>query len=282
MFSVLETRNGEIGRAGGRRCVLGGSGLLLSAALGLAASVTFFVVGRRLGAREPTEPRARDAHRGFRAWWFASAIAAFLSITVFDVLAFVGYTPPRLFVTLRTATIIARCVGIWGLAHYVTFLLTGWKGSRVAWAAGVGVMYVVLVWLFSGSFATGVRVGEFETQLVFEPALDPVSMGLAVALLTLPQLAAGIAFAFVAQRTSDPAARQRAFLVSASLAAWATMTILTTFQIDSPLVLARLSLGVVAAGCVLLAYAPPRSVAAWRASQATRASAFAARVRDLV
>ena len=255
-------------------------GLLVSSMLGLAASASFLVVGIRLGARRPAQD-AEEAHRGFRAWWFGTSVYAFLSGFVLNGLAFLDVTPVRLFVTIRTVSVITLCVAVWSLGHSVTFLVTGWRHARAAWAAGTAVTYLLVLWTFAGSTPTGVRVGAFDTMLVWTPAPEPALVAAVIALLTLPPTLAALAYFAVARRVEDPRARRRAYLVGASLTAWLLASLGAVAQVDNPLALARPLLGIVAGACVLAAYAPEARPTRSPAHH-ERAMALAARMRDLV
>jgi hypothetical protein len=74
----------------------------------------------------------------------------------------------------------------------------------------------------------------------------------------VPQLAGAVAYAALWRRVEDATQRYRVLLVSLSLAAWfAGALVAALSDPDSPVILARPLLGLVAAGAVVAAYAPP-------------------------
>ncbi|HWH09422.1 MAG TPA: hypothetical protein VNX21_09500 [Candidatus Thermoplasmatota archaeon] len=235
--------------------------LLLSALVNLAAAAAFACAGARFLRPAPTEVN-RLAQRGFALYWLGTAAYTAQS-GVMDALAYAGVTSFPLFLAVRYLSIPVLCAALAGGSYYLLYLYTG----RKAW-----------VWLASGLYAVvglamtfyvasrrpyGVVVTDWRTDLAYAAPYEATPVfSLLLLLLVLPPIAGGVAYALLARRVQDRAARRRVLLVGLGIAAWSLAALAARLSESSGLVqlLSRPVAGALVATLVLLAYARPRTV----------------------
>lgn len=232
-------------------------GLLVASAAALAVGCSFVVVGNRLHGRRLDGP-TRVAWDLFRGWWYGVGVYVLLAGFLLNGLAAFGLTPLKLFVTVRTLALLVLCMALACLTFYLVFVFRG-RLKDLPWIVGFyGGVYAFIVYVFAGLRAVDVRVGAFETRLVYDPSPAPATFALVIALLSLPQVLAAAANLALYRRVEGRSARFRVLMVSGSIALWFLSTLVADLGgPDSPLALARPVFGILAAGCVLAAYAPP-------------------------
>ncbi|MFA5862464.1 MAG: hypothetical protein WDA16_12290, partial [Candidatus Thermoplasmatota archaeon] len=182
---------------------------------------------------------------------------AFLVGFLLNGLAGFGWTDVRTFAVVRILTTTFLCGATWGLAYYVSYLYTGRTSVRLALGIYFIATYALLVSTFALSAAVSVRVGMYDTQIVYSPPIDPRVFVVVLALLSVPQFVAAMAFLALALRANDPPRRYRIVLVGASLIVWLGASLVAGRDLDTPLLLVRPVIGVLASLLVVLAYAPP-------------------------
>ena len=142
-----------------------------------------------------------SANAAFRAWWYAVAAYAFLGGFVLNTMAYVGWTPLQVYYGIRQTTIVLLVVGLVGLLHYVSFLWTGWERGRYLWRAVGGAIYLSIIFSFSGTAPSGVRIGLYDTRIQWSVPPQPELVTLSMALL----IVAGLVFMFLHLLPGDPA-----------------------------------------------------------------------------
>lgn len=236
-------------------------------AVRLAASVVYVIVATLI-LRRPVDPEARPAQYGFATWWLGVA-----ALGVASVPSGLGWNVAESGVLAWRAWVYfvfgVVFLALAGLVYYLLYLYTG---RRRLWRA-VLLFYVLLaaymVYLVEG-FGPYVGVQEGTTTVLFEREHPPLA-ALAFSLgLSLPPLAAALAYFLLLFRLDDRESRYRIMLVSGGLGLWFLYSVLATlfrFITDTdPTYLSTVVgqlFGLLAAVLVLLAFAPPRPVRRW-------------------
>jgi hypothetical protein len=236
--------------------------LAASTVLGIVTAALFAYLAHALGRRS-VAPDQRPALNLFRLWWGCLSL-----ITVRQVaevlLLHAGLLPVWLYQTFRQGTIIAASVALWALLAYLLYV---YQGTR-RWWAPLGVFYVAVAFAmlavvaYSRPESLAHGFGSVEAVAAHEVPRW-VMVPILVAFLG-PQVVASAAYLRLYRHAPDATTRYRVLLVSASLLVWLGATLLAeSLDIEADWWEAsRRLLGLGAALLVLMAYFPPRILAA--------------------
>jgi hypothetical protein len=234
----------------------------LDMAAGAIAAAIYLAVGRRV-AQRAVSPVSRAAARSFSLWWriigLISAAAALAGVaTLLE-----AWTVPAL-ATFGILVLLAALAALACLLHFLVFVYTGWQRAWVGVAVFYAGCFAALLHLLLWADPVGLREGATGPQLVFAHDLqdNPYVRVLGV-VLTLPIVAATVAYATLFFRDRDPTVRYRVALTSVSLAVWFVFPLANTLAGTRPsLALAAASrlIGLLGAAGVYLAYHPPAAV----------------------
>lgn len=232
--------------------------LAVSAALALGTAIGFAVVGALVAGRTTRAP-AQLAAYAFAAFWFSGAIVAgSQGARLFS--ASLGIDSMALIVALEQVSTPFYCMAAAALVVYVLYLHTGRSGLAIPVTLYYLVLFPVLRYHVARADPIGYVVTDWQVNYVYAQPLQSTGYAIALALVTLPVIASVIAYATLANRTSDVPTRYRIVCVSAGLALWVgieAFAFATGLAATSAGEILRRSLGIAAAMAVVLAYAPP-------------------------
>lgn len=236
-------------------------------AIRLAASVVYAIVAMLI-TRRPVDPDARLAQYGFAFWWLGIAALGIVSIPSglgWNVVES-GLLAWRAWIYFVFGVVF---VALAGLLYYLLYLYTG---RRALWRSVV--LFYALLMAFTAYLVEGfgpyVGTEDGTTTVLFEQEHPPLLLLVLSLSLSLPPLAAALAYFLLLFRLEDRESRYRIMLVSGGLGAWFFYSVLATifrFITDTQTsyvgnVVGQL-FGLLAALLVLLAFAPPPSVRRW-------------------
>lgn len=229
--------------------------LLTSGVVSLAAGAAFIYVGWRF-RRSHAGTRHRLAVEAFSLYWMGVGLYTFLWGGVTDVLASLGYAPFGPFLVARHVTMPLVCIALGALMFYFAFLFTGRRGWIYAAAAVYGLVLVASVAYVQARDPVGVSVQDWRTDLAYaEPFASPV-FSLILLLLVVPPMIGAVAYATLARKATDRAARRRILLVSSAIFLWSGAALLARLsESDLWQLVTRPILGALVAALVLYAYA---------------------------
>jgi hypothetical protein len=233
---------------------------LVSSVAALLGVIVYLYLGWRLGQR-PTTPATRLPALQFALFWVVlgsvSAISGIESlVAVFQVPAL------DLVVSLLYLEILLLCFLLWALVSYLLFLFTG-HGYALPLAGLYAVLYVLLLYYITASVPDAVTVtfgavGTTDASTVTGPIV-----GVLLIILVAPEFIGAISYFTLFFRTNDPTIRYRVALVSWSLIGWFGLSFSGAGSALGGTLLGDLigrSLGLLAAGVILLAYYPPKAI----------------------
>lgn len=233
------------------------AGLLLVSGLGFVSAVAFFAVARRL-QRRSVRAAAGAAHASFTLWWYGVGAFAFLMGGVVNAFTLAGVRDPQLVAAVRSVAVVLLLAALWHLTSYLAFIFSGHQRWTAPLGVYYGLVFGLLMYAFSGSAAVGVTEGAFGTRIEYAPAPDPRLLSAIFVAIGVPQIVGSLAYLALLPRLTDRTARYRVGLMALALAAWFAGSFAAAGpDVDSPIVLARPLLGLVAAASVVAAYAPP-------------------------
>lgn len=170
--------------------------ILASVTACAASAIAFLVVARRLARRPVVDPERRLAMRTFVAWWLALAACAALE-ALLGALAYAGVLDVPTLVTARVLGLLLMCAGLWGLLHYVAFVLTGRRDLLVPLGVAYGAVFAVCVHavLRAAPLSVGPGAWTLDVRYADPDALLPAHLALFV-----PPLLAALAYGTLAFR----------------------------------------------------------------------------------
>ena len=234
--------------------------LLFSAFFALLAASIYTYVGWRLSKRVILSSRAQLAWGSFTLWWYG--LAATTSVSAFlSLLGAVGITNLPLFVTATYINLLIICLALCGLLYYLIYLFTGNSRSLILLAIFYLIYYILLVYYITASTPIGVKVGRWNTPLVFHSQLTGTFFVIISLLLLLPQIIGGLAYFTLYFRVSDMTQKYRILLVSWSIIIWFLSSLLAQtggLAQEEWWQLVSRFIGLAAALTILIAYLPPR------------------------
>lgn len=239
---------------------------LLQAGVQVATAVLYIWVARIVLARNITGD-ARRANTLFGIWWLALALV-FVAAPILNVSTRVfGVRNLGLAITLLNLLLVLIAAAVWGLVYYLAYLYTG--NSRLFWPITAfyiglaGLLIYVVAWLGPVGFEDSGAIRYARQRLDGGPA---IALGV---LLSLPVVAAALAYGSLYFRIDDPAARYRIGLISGGFLlqwGWSLVSGILGLSRRYPdsLVLRLIgsALAILAALAVLLAFRPPAKVRA--------------------
>lgn len=236
-----------------------------SAALGSAVTsfvsvAAYLYLGRRLGQRQVSAAARYPAFQFALFWVMLGGTAALSGIQ--SLVAAFGAPPLALVVTLLYVDILLLCVLLWSLVGYLLYLFTG-RGFAFALAGIYAVLYVLLIYYVTAGAPDQVVVNQGAVSTMFGHAVSGALVGVLILILIVPEFVGAISYFTLFFRTRDATVRYRVALISLSLLGWFGFGFVglgSIFGTSLAAVLVVRSLGVVAAGIVLLAYYPPTAI----------------------
>jgi len=232
-------------------------------ALQIASGVLYTVVGVRAGHRRVSQ-EAMLAVNLFQFWWYGLAALSFISPALLVGVAAFGQLPIPLWVALVDILLGMLCLAFLGLVYYLVYLYTGKRGWLWPLAIFYGVLFFGILALIAymnpqGYIGSGVNAKpQYEHDITGSPAAAVFGLALIV-----PPLAAAIAYSLLFFRVHDPTARYRISLVSGSFILWfgsslAAQLLNVTAASNPAWQLASMTISLLAAATVLIAYLPPK------------------------
>jgi len=233
--------------------------LLFSAVFALVSAGLYGYLGWRLGKRVISSSEGRLAWWSFTVWWYGLAVTTLIG-GFQNLFSAFGLTSLSLFVTAAYINVLAACIALWGLVYYLIYLFTGNKRWLPPLAISYIVYYVLLVYYTTASIPDSVKVGRWDTTLIYRaPLTGPFFVILAV-LLLLPQMIGSIAYFTLYFRVTDVTQKYRILLVSGSIIVWFLSSYVALAaglaQQDWWQLASRL-IGLAAPLTILMAYLPP-------------------------
>lgn len=242
------------------------NGLLLGASLSLINGLAFCIVGRVISKRALQGEDAR-ANMAFVLWWYTLGALSFVG-SGFSVAAAFGFTDLALHVTLLHVALLLLFLALWGLGYYFAYLFTGNKRWFSILAVFYSAFYVWLTYLVIKAKPNEVIINRYNVELGYEVELQDSSPYLAFIgiLLILPQIIGALAYFSLLFRVKAPIQRYRIGLVAGTFLLWFATSIIAgaldlreTTDWYAP---ASQVVSVVVAFLILLAFRPPKSLAA--------------------
>ena len=231
--------------------------LLLGALLALGTAVGFAAVGRLALVRAQG---SSGVGTFFALFWF-SAATVWTAQGAQSLLAYLGLLTPPLLTATDQVSSPFYCLAAGSLLYYVLYLVTG-RGGIIGY---IFVYYALLLfalrWSVAEAAPTGFEVLEWNVATTYERPLQGPFYSAVVSLIALPLLASILAYASLAFRVRDPAARYRIACVAGGLLLWVgTEALSFTSGIAATTAgeLTRRLVALAATLLVLAGYLPPR------------------------
>lgn len=175
-----------------------------------------------------------------------------------NVLAAAGWVDVRVFGAVRGLALVGLLGALLGLTYHFVFLFTGRRVMLPLLALYYIGVYAFITYVTAGHRVIGVSVGQWDTQLLFDPVVDPMFHAAILGLILSPQALAVGSYLFLAVRAPEGPQRYRALLMGGGIAAWLTSAFLADLSPDDALqFVTGPILGLFAAVLVILAYDPP-------------------------
>lgn len=231
--------------------------LAAAGAFAFAAAAVYAFVGQRLG-RRLVSPQAQRAATMFSVWWFGLAGTTAMA-GVRDLLGSAGVLSLAPYLAITYLNVLIICIALGGLLHYLVFLFTG-RDVLVPLVVFYAAYYAALVAYITFSSPTGVVVHRWNVQLEYATPITGPLFAAILVLLVAPQIVGALAYFTLYWRVKEPTQRYRIVLVSWSIILWfgsALAAAGTGAGQSDEWQLASRSIGLVAAGAILLAYYPP-------------------------
>lgn len=231
--------------------------LLAAGTIATAVAASYAFVAWTLGRRSLFDP-SRRALAYFAVWWGALAanlagVALTYFLGAFDALTLEAQ------VTASNVQRILLSVSMTGLVAYLLFVLTGRDYARPLGAV-YGAYYALSLYSMMRADPVAVFVGNWRTDLVYATEGLPWLNLVNLAVIVLPPLALGIAFAVASRRAEDATKRYRMRVVAFAVVFWWAVAVLAgqraLLDVDAVQAGHRF-LSLLAALLVLAAYRPP-------------------------
>lgn len=233
--------------------------LLLDALLAIAMAGLFGYVGAIMWRRHVADADGQRAMRRFATFWFGLALATTIS-AIRLLLGYLGHLEVGTHVALSAVAAVPTVALLWGLVSYLAYIYVGRR-----WALTAATILHLAILAFVGyllltRIPVGVHTEPWNVVVDYETELSPTLVGVTLAAILLPTLAAAVAYGTLFFQTDDRDVRYRIAMTSGAFLQWfgaiglAAALSLTTHDVW-PLV-SRL-LGLVATLMVLAAYRPP-------------------------
>lgn len=235
------------------------AGPLLDAAFIAPLGVAYLAVGSRAARRRSDDAATRRAMLAFAAWWLG--IAALFLLTAFDrAMSGLASVPPAVHVALAIPSMLALCIGLAGITHYVTFVYSGNERWLIATGSYFGIIFAALVYGVAREPTQAAVFAASVSRLVI--LTGPFLSGVIVAFLVPVILVCALYFSIYV-RLQDPVQRFRVGTTSLAFILWFGSAILAAtlgFAEDASWTHFGRAIGVGATALVVLGYWPPRLV----------------------
>jgi hypothetical protein len=229
---------------------------------GVLGALVYLYVGHRLRHR-PVPPRARLPSLEFVVWWWG--LAADTAIVGVETIAWgFGSLTLALALALEVLLALAVCVALWGLVGYLTYLYRA-RYRLVEWSAFYTLVFAMVLLLLFSLDPVGLTGSAGAPTFVYAhygPA-DTPALVLFVLALFVPEVIGIILYFSLIRKTSDRTIRFRIGFVTASLAIFFALDLVSLPASVIRPELWSLVRGVIEAGSSLLclvAYFPPASL----------------------
>lgn len=232
--------------------------LLLDIVLSIAVAGVYLLVGVVTGRRR-VDGDGQLAVSLFALWWHMLAAMGVIA-AMGKVLAVLGIMDASVHATVAQLTLLTLCLALASLLYYLVYLYTGKR--RMIWPVGgfYAAYYAWLVYLVESGRPTGAHVEGGRVVLDYAREFTSLEIGLVLLLLLVPPLLGALGYARLFFRAQEATQRYRIGLVSGTIAAWFTSSLLAWgFGFDHAAwwPMASRAIGLAAALLVFAAYRPP-------------------------
>lgn len=240
--------------------------LLVGLAFALASSSLFFYAGI-VQLRRRVLGEARVALNLFAVWWFALS-AVTLGSAIFTGLASLNVLDLALWQVYTYLALGGICLALWGLLYYLLYLFTGQRGWLPILSVFYSLIYVLVLYWVQIQQPVRVIVDQWSAHIEYaRPDQGPMSFAILLAIV-LPQILAGLAYFTLYFRVKERAQRYRIALVSWSIVAWFSTSLVgqafpADFRESDTWHIITRSIGLMAAGLIVMAYQPPSRIRRW-------------------
>lgn len=226
--------------------------IFVSALVEAAAGLAFLYAG--FAFWRSRAPGARGVAAGAFALWWTLAGAYDLLSSVLDALSGLGALTLGTVVAMHTGQVALGSLSLAALVYYLLYLFTG----RRRWVIPIVALYVLtgIAGLLYDARRQPVAIldTDWRTDVVYAVPPDAMRPTFA-AILLLPPILGGLAYAGLSRRARDAAARRRMVLLGIALAGWFTAALVAEIvSIPFWQFATRGGIGLIAAGLVLRAY----------------------------
>lgn len=231
--------------------------LSASALFAFVAALVYAYVGRRLGEREVSE-KAQRAAMLFSLWWYALAVTTAVT-GIMHLTAALDAASLPVFIALTYLSVLAICVGLLGLVHYLVYLYTG-RDALVPLGVFYAAYYVLLLYYLTASGPMGVEVSRWRAALAYQQPLAGPLFTAVLVLLVFPQLIGALAYLSLFFKVPEATQRYRILVVSLSIVVWfgsAFAGSVSGLSQEDWWQVATRVIGLGAAVAIYLAYFPP-------------------------
>lgn len=232
--------------------------LPLDIAFVLVAGFLYAYVGWRISRRR-VGGDAQLAIDAFSAWWFSLAAITVQGAAAAGLYA-TGVHDLATYLTLTHFVLLLLCAAFWGLNYYLVFLFTGSRRWLLPSIAYWLVLYLGVVYIVTARHPDGVVSSGSSVSLHYATEANPILGTVFVVAFVVPIIIGAVGYARLYFRVEDPTQRYRIGLVSASIVAWFSSSLLASvLQISTAEwweAISRL-IGLAASFIILLAYQPP-------------------------
>lgn len=232
--------------------------LFFSAITSLASAGIYFVVGYRLTRRQGLSPDAALAWNLFIAWWYCLAVSTLLT-ALRNILGMLGIANLALFLTFLQLSLVAICVGLYGLLYYLLYLFTGNRNLLKPLSLFYILYFAVLLFYTNFRNPMGIIFERWNVTIEYQKAAEGPFFLLVLLLLIFPQIIGSLAYFTLFFRMEAATQKYRIALVSWSIITWFGASFLASIsgigEQDWWQITSRL-LGMAAALTILMAYEP--------------------------
>ena len=232
--------------------------LVAGLAMTIAEGLGYLAAGLFLRRRHVSDDHRLAA--GLFVLWWTLAGANKLVAGLVGLGAGFGLVGAAAYVAVLQVSLLVVGVSVACLLGYFTLLFTGRLGSLVV-GIGVGAaLFTVLTYSLAASDPVAVGLGTWRTYHVSASSAPPLVGILAMALLVLPPVVAGLMLFRLSLRLDDTTQRWRASLVAWSIVAWTlgVQLVATPWFAESAfLQVGSRVVGLAAAAASVIAYRPP-------------------------
>jgi len=193
--------------------------LLIGGAVMLASAGIYYYVGDRLGRRRVNTPDVRLAWVLFVVWWHALALVTAVG-GIQNIMIAIGISNLALFLTLTQLSLLATCVGLFGLLYYLIFLLSGKSRSIVPLTIFYVGYYALLSYYINLLTPIGITLGRWTATLQYQRPISGPLFSVVLILLVFPQILGSFAYFTIYFRVRDSTQKYRVLLVSVSIFLW--------------------------------------------------------------